>query len=94
VLTLNAQGMNEVIAIPKGWEPKSLTLTTDWPQIFPMTMEDLKNKVGVGVQVANANIISRESITRWVAKDFGIDNIDEEISKVAAQPVMNPFGAF
>lgn len=94
VLMLNAQGLNEVIAIPKGWQPKSLTLTTDWPQIFPMTMDDLKNKVGVGVQAANANIISRESITRWVAKDFGVENIDEELQKISTQAPMNPYGAF
>jgi len=94
VLMLNTQGLNEVIAIPKGWQPKSLTLTTDWPQIFPMTMDDLKNKVGVGVQAANANLISRESITRWVAKDFGIENVDEELQKISAQPQLNPYGAF
>lgn len=94
ILKLESQGQNEVITMPKGWQPKSLNVTTSWPEIFPMTMEDLLKKVQVGVQAANATIVSRESITRWLVKDFGIENLDEELAKLKAQPVLNPFGAF
>ena len=95
VLILEEEGINEVISIPKGWQPKSLTLTTDWPQIFPMTMDDLKNKVSVAVSAANGQLISKESLTRWIAKDFGIENVDEELQKIAAQPPEpSPFGAY
>lgn len=82
------------VVIPDGYVPKSLNVTASWPPIFPLTMEDLLKKVQVAVQAGNASIVSRETLTRWVAKDFGIENIEEEISKVAAQPQLNPFGSF
>lgn len=94
VMVLQQRGENEVITIPPGWEPKSMDLVPSWPPIFPMTMEDLQKKVSIGVQVANATIISRETVMQWVAKDFGIENIEDEKAKLAAQPVINPFGAF
>jgi hypothetical protein len=95
ILSLEEQGLNEVISMPKGWQPKSLTLVTDWPQIFPMTMEDLQLKAQVATSVATAGIISKESITRWIARDFGIEDIDGELAKIAAQPpAPSPFGAF
>jgi hypothetical protein len=31
---------------------------------------------------------------KWLAKDFGIEDIEEEKAKIAAQPVINPFGGF
>lgn len=94
VLELEDRGENEIIAMPKGWSPAGSAITLVWPPIFAMTMADLLQKVQVGVQAANASLISRESTTRWLAKDFGIENVDEEIAKVAAQPQLNPFGSF
>jgi hypothetical protein len=90
-----ARGADDLaIVVPDGWMPASLNISASWPPIFPMTMEDIQKKVSIAVQAGNASIISRETLTRWVAKDFGIENIDEEIAKVASQPVINPFGAF
>lgn len=94
VLILQQRGVNEVMEIPKGWAPKSLNITPLWAPIFPMTMEDLQKKVSVAVQAANNTIISRETMLSWVAKDFGIEDLEEEKAKIAAQPVINPFGAF
>lgn len=94
MLMLNARGENLVLTMPPNYTPKSLTLSTTWPPVFPMTMEDLRAKIGVAVQVSNASLISRESVLKWIAKDFGIENVEEEAAKVAAQPVINPFGAF
>lgn len=94
VLMLDRQGVNEAISMPKGFVPASMNLTASWPPVFPMTMVDLQQKVSVGVQAANASLISRETVTGWIAKDFGIEDVQEEVAKVAAQPQLNPFGAF
>ena len=82
------------VQIPPGYKPTSLNVVVQWPPIFAPTMQDLRDKVGVAVQVASGNIISRETMTRWLAKDFDVENIEEEIQKIADQPVINPFGAF
>jgi hypothetical protein len=94
ILVLEQQGLNEVLVMPPGWQPQGSSINVQWPEIFPMTMEDLQKKCAVGIQVANASIISRDSILRWLAKDFGIENVEEEATKVAGQPQLNPFGAF
>ena len=79
------------VSIPEGYMPISLNLVALWPPVFPMTMTDLQQKVSTGAQAAQANVISRETVTKWLAKDFGIENVEEEIAKIAAQPVINPF---
>jgi len=94
LLILNGRSENEVVTMPPGWQPQSMDLSVSWPPIFAMTMEDLQKKVGVAVQVANATLVSRETMMLWLAADFGIENIEEEKAKLAAQPVLNPFGAF
>lgn len=93
-LLLNSRGEPVPINIPPGYKPKSLAISAAWPEIFKRTMEDLQKKTAVGVSVASANIISRETITKWLAKDFGIEDVEEEVAKVAKQPVINPFGGF
>lgn len=94
VLILNSQGVDVGMEIPEGWQPASLDLSATWPPVFPMTMQDLRDKLNVGLQASNANIISRETILKWVAADFGIENLEEELAKVASQPIINPYGAF
>jgi len=93
-MLLFEQGASAPIPMPDGYAPQSLDITVSWPEIFPPTMEDLRTKVGIAVQVASGSIISRETMMKWLAKDFGVENIEEELAKVAAQPVINPFGAF
>jgi hypothetical protein len=29
---------------------------------------------------------------RYIAKDFGIEDLDEEMQKILSQPAFNPFG--
>ena len=94
LLSREAGALDLAIQTPPDWVPESMSITADWPPIFPMTMEDLQKKVAVAVQAGNASVVSRETLTRWVASDFGIENVEEEIAKIAAQPVINPFGAF
>lgn len=93
-LILNEMGALTPVTIPEGYAPQSLNVTVQWPEIFPMTMEDLQKKVSIVSQVTGANVISRETAMKWIAKDFGIENIEEELAKIAAQPVINPFGGF
>lgn len=82
------------INIPPGFVPSSFELTVNWPKVFPMTMLDLQQKVQVVSAATGANVISRETGTAYLAKDFGIEDVEEEKRKIAAQPVLNPFGAF
>lgn len=93
-LMLSESGAPSPVMIPDGYTPQSFNVTVQWPEIFPPTMEDLRTKVSIATQVASANIISRETMMKWIAKDFGVENIEEELAKVAAQPVINPFGGF
>jgi hypothetical protein len=94
LLSLIGNGIETAVSVPPGWQPTSLDVAATWPAIFPLTIEDLKNKAAVAVQLANASIFSRETMTRWLASDFGVEDIEAEVAKVAAQPVLNPFGAF
>jgi hypothetical protein len=93
-LKLVASGVDTGLEIPPGWAPQSLNMAAVWPPIFPMTMLDLKEKLAVAVQATSASLLSRESATRWIAKDFDIEDIEAELAKIAAQPVLNPFGMF
>lgn len=94
LLLLREQGVEIGMTLPEGWAPKSFNVTAQWPPIFPMTITDLKEKVGVAVAASSANLIARETGTRWLAKDFNIEDIEAEIAKIGAQPVLNPFGSF
>lgn len=93
-MMLDQSGGQAPIVIPPGFQPQSMNVTLVWPEIFPPTMEDLRTKVSIAVQVASGNIISRETMMKWLAKDFGVENIEEELAKIAAQPQLNPFGSF
>ena len=93
VTFLVARSNPQVMTLPAGFTP-SLNLSLSWPEIFPQTMQDLRDKVNVASQTTSANLISRETGTRWLAKDFDIENVEEEVEKVNSQPVINPFGGF
>lgn len=93
-LILEDRGMPTPVSIPDGYKIRSLDIVTAWPPIFQNTMVDLKDKVGVTSQATASNLISRETGTRYLAKDFGVEDIDAEIQKINSQPVLNPFGGF
>lgn len=94
LLVVNRTGQNQVMTIPPMYQPQSMNITLSWPPVFPMTMQDLQQKVSVASAVSGASLISRETLTQWLAKDFGVEDIDEEIRKINAQPVLNPFSMF
>lgn len=82
------------ITIPPGWAPTSLEPSLVWPDVFPETIEDLQKRVQVASSAANASLISRETAMRWLAESFDIEDIELELERIAAQPVLNPFGMF
>jgi hypothetical protein len=93
-LVLAQRGEPVPVQIPQGYSPLSLNITVTWPSVFPMTMADLKEKVSVVQAATSSNLISRETGTRYIAKDFGVEDIEVELEKVNTQPVLNPFGGF
>jgi hypothetical protein len=93
-LILMAGGVETGLEIPAGWKPSSFNIMAVWPPVFPQTIQDLQQKVTLAVAVSGGNILSRETMTRWLAKDFDVEDIEAEIAKIAAQPIINPFGAF
>jgi hypothetical protein len=90
----NQKGIAAPIDIPSGWSPKSLAVDATWPPVFQLTLSDLKDKVSAASSAANSRLISYETGTRYVAKDFGVEDIEAERAKIDAQPVINPFGGF
>ena len=92
ILTVNQQGMDTDIQIPAGYQPKSLDITAHWPPIFPMTLDDLTKKANVAIALAQSRIMSEEWATGFIANDVGVENIEEELAKIEAQPIMSPFG--
>jgi len=94
-LMYNAKGEQTAIETPPGYMPTSMDLTAQWPAIFPPTLTDIQMMCTSAVAVAGANIISRETLTRWLAPVFNIENVDEELEKIESQPPPpNPFGDF
>ncbi len=93
-LVSNERGEQTILETAPGFVPQSLDITTQWPPIFPPTLADIQVMTTAANTAAMANIISRESLTRWLAPVFNIDNVEEELQKIGAQPVLNPFGSF
>lgn len=93
-LILADRGEPTPVQVPKGYKVQSLNLVTNWPPIFQSTMVDLKDKIAAAAQATGANLISRKTGTKYLAKDFNVEDVDAEIAEIAAQPVLNPFGAF
>lgn len=91
ILISNKNGLPIPIVMPEGYQPQSLNLEFTWPPVFEMTMQDLRDKVNVASSVSAANLMSRETMTQWLAEDFGVKDVAEETQKILAQPVINPF---
>lgn len=95
VLIAKQQGLDVPMDIPAGYAPKGIfAAELVWNPIFQETMEDLQKKVQVASTATSANIISRATATRWLAKDFGIEDVEAELAEIAKQPILNPFGSF
>jgi hypothetical protein len=93
-LMMARAGMPVPVTFPPAWFPASLNMSADWPPVFPMTLEDLQKKVSIAASLGNSRIMSKETMTGWLARDFGVEDIQEELAKIEAQPIDNPFGGF
>lgn len=87
-------GAEAPVMIPPGWQPSSWNVIAEWPPVYNQTMADLSEKVRVATTVSGASLVSRDTLTRWLARDFGIEDIEAELERIAIQPVINPFAAF
>lgn len=93
-MSLATQLGQSPISIPPGYTPQSFDMLIEWPAVFPQTIVDLGEKLRVAQTAASAQIISRETLTRWLAKDFGIEDIELELERIKTQPQINMFGGF
>lgn len=93
-LIVARRGLPSPVTVPDGYSPSSLTLTVAWPPVFPMTIEDVQKKVSVAQAATSSFLISEETGTRYIAKEFGIEDVEEERLKIDNQPIRNPFSSF
>lgn len=93
-LMVARQGIPSPVSVPPNYAPKSLSVTLNWPPVFAQTIEDIQKKVSVVQAATSSYLISEETGTRYIAKDFGVEDIEEERQKIQSQPVRNPFGGF
>lgn len=91
-LKVAKSGNPSPVTVPPKYEPKSLSFDVYWPEYFQKTLEDLRTKVQVAASAGGASLVSRETLTRWLAKDFDIDDVEAELQRIATQPTLNPFG--
>lgn len=96
LLHVMAAGAETILEVPPKYSPSSLDLVLTWPPIYPLTLEDLLKKSQIATAITQAKVISHETITHWLAPDFGVEDIDEELAKIedegVNQPWLNPFG--
>jgi hypothetical protein len=94
VIMTEKQGLPIPITMPPGYQLSSLNFELIWPPVFAMTMQDLKDKVSVASAATASNLMSRATMTKWLADDFNVTDVEAEISMVDTQKVINPFGGF
>lgn len=91
-LMVARRGEPTPVTVPQGYQPQSLDVRLKWPAVFGRTIEELQKKVQVASAAAGASLISRETMTRWLAEDFNIDDVELEVQRINTQPQLNPFG--
>jgi len=87
-------GIDIPIEVPDSYIPATWDLTLKWPRIFKLTLDDIQKMVNLANTAASGNLIARKTGTRYLAEEFGIEDIDAEQDEIAKQPVFNPFGSF
>lgn len=96
MLKVMAEGLDTVLTVPDGFMPTSLDITVNWPPMYPLTLDDITKKVSAAVAATTAHVISHKTATQWVARDFGVEDIDEELAQIATEaetmPWLQPFG--
>lgn len=92
LVIFNKRGALLAIQMPPQWVPASLDIEITWGEVFPKTMQDLREKVGIMMQLTSGNVLSRETALEKLAQDFEIEDIEEEVRKVNSQKEFNTFG--
>jgi len=95
LIELNRRGFELAFTMPPQYIPKSFDITFSWPPIFPMTAQDKQQTISYVLQMATANIISRETALKWLIAllpEIPIESIDDEIMRVNSQQQFNTFG--
>lgn len=96
ILMSSKRGMPVPIDIPAGYMPTSMDVTLKWPPIFQQTLEDLQKKVALASSAKLGGLIAPRTAVKYVAEDFGIEDIEEELKEIdaaaAALAALNPFG--
>lgn len=87
-------GIVSPIVIPPGYSPQSFNIVLKWPELFPLTIEDMQKKTNLAVSAHNGRLISRFTAMRYIQEIFGIQNLEEEAAQIDKEPVFNPFGGF
>lgn len=96
LLHYNALGEETIIETPAGYIPTSVDFTVTWPTLFPPTLADINLMAQAANTLSTAQIVSRESLTKWFAAQTNIiDDVEEELSRIETQePLPSPFGSF
>jgi hypothetical protein len=94
-LLATAAGMIAPIIVPEGFQLASFEVNLKWPKIFEHTLDDLKNKVAIAAQALTAQLIGPRTATKYIAEDFGIEDVESELADIAAHQAamaaLNPF---
>lgn len=93
-LLAKSLGMDSPIQFPPGYRPKSVDIIIKWPEVFPLTIEDMQKKVSLATSAHTGRLISRFTAMRYIQEIFDIKNLDEEAAQIDKEPVINPFGGF
>lgn len=94
ILAMEAQGFDTAVEVPPGWQPETLDITVTWPAIFPPTVADIAAMATACNTLNMSQIISKETLTRWMCQVIPtVENVEEELEKIAAEPPPpSPFG--
>lgn len=97
IIKLNMEGYELAFVMPPQYQPLSFDLTFSWPAVFPLTTQDQQQIISNAVQLANANILSRETALKWLIAqlpDIPVEDMEQEIQKINTQQQFNTFGGF
>jgi len=94
-LILAKKGFPAPVSVPPEYEPQTLNFSVQWPPVFPMTTQDLLERVRWVGEAVQRNLVSRRTGVATLAKDFGVEDVDLELQMIETQPQLGGgFGFF
>jgi len=93
VVILTKRGMVTDFNIPGGYKPKTFDIQTEWPPVFPLSVQDKQEIVNFWTSLTTNNIVSRQTALEKMVSAKVIDEIDiqQEVNLVNTQ---KEFGGF